>query len=272
VKTYSAEKIIENDLRDYDEVYVVNLGDVHVGNAYFNKKEFEKTLKFINDNDNVFVVLSGDLLENTTKSSVGSVYEQKLTPSEQKYIMIDYLKPIKSKILGCVSGNHEARKGNNDVDVDLTLDISQALGIPYNPYAIINYLSVGQDEKKKNRAVTYSIHTTHGSGGGATVTSSVNMALKPTKKISGINVYFNGHSHQKLYVQMHDRVFYSQSKVVRDMDYYVVSTGSYLNYGGYASKANLQSKSTGSMGVLLSGKSHNITPMDVNSAIWYFKR
>jgi len=270
-KDYKAETIIENDFSDYDEIFVINLGDVHIGNPFFCKSLFEQTLEFIKSYPNIFVILSGDLLENITKHSVGNMFEQVISPMEQKYKIIEYLTPIKDRIIGITTGNHESRKSNIDSDTDLTLDIAQALDIPYNPYAIINFLSVGSDIKKKNRPVYYSIHTTHGSGSGSTITSSLNVALKPTKKISGINIFFNGHNHLKLVVEMHDRVFYSQSKTVRELDYYVVSTGSYIEYGGYAAKLNLPSKALGSIGVILSGKTHNIIPMDVSSAIEYFK-
>ena len=52
---YKTEEIIENDFSNYDEIFVINLGDLHIGNHCFNTKLFKDTVEFITNNDNVRV-------------------------------------------------------------------------------------------------------------------------------------------------------------------------------------------------------------------------
>ena len=67
------------DLTDHavnGEVTVVFLGDVHWGSPHCNRKMLFDILKWISITPNAFVLLMGDMIEMSTKTSVGAgVYE-----------------------------------------------------------------------------------------------------------------------------------------------------------------------------------------------------
>ena len=264
---YKSETIIENDLSKYDEVIIFDLADIHLGNEAFDKSLFESDLKFIKETSNVFVILGGDLIENNTKNTVGSVFQQLLSPREQKRMIVDYLKPIKHKILGSVQGNHEARIDNKSSDTDIAEDIAGILGVPYNPFAVLNYISVGFNEKI-NRPYRYSILTRHGSSGGTTISGAVNGSLKARNILLGVDIFMSGHTHQQSVIDTQDRIWYSQSKSVREINSKFITTGAYLSYsrGGYAVAHGMVGKKCGALGVVLSGLKKNIMVVDIPSA------
>jgi predicted phosphodiesterase len=273
---YNTENIIENDFSSYDEIFLINLGDLHIGNHCFNKKLFKETLDFIDNTDNVRVILSGDLIENNTKNSVGNVLEQTITPREQIELIVEYFKPFKDKIIASVSGNHEDRRDARNADIDWAELIAGKLGVPYNPFSTINYIGIGQDHRKKNRPIYYSIHTTHSNGGtgGRTAGGAVNASVRSDNMVSGMDVYFSGHTHTQSVFNSVDRVFYHQSKSVREVHSKFVVTGAYLDYslGGYSAKSSLKPQKQGALGVLLTGGEKTITVMDIPSAKRYFTK
>ena len=75
-----------------------------------------------------FLILGGDLINNNTRSSVGSPWDDTVRPREQKRLMVEALEPIKDRILCCVSGNHE-RRSLKDADDDPPYDIMTKLDL-----------------------------------------------------------------------------------------------------------------------------------------------
>jgi hypothetical protein len=92
--------------------------------------------------------------------------------------------------------------------------------------------------------------------------------------ISGMDVYFSGHTHKQSTFDKVERVFYHQSKSVREVHSKFVVTGSYLDYnlGGYSAKASMTPQKQGAVGVLLTGGEKTITVMDIPAANKYFTK
>ena len=67
--------------------------------------------------DDSYIVIVGDLLNNATRSSVSDVYAEVLSPSQALDYAVSLLQPIADKILGVVGGNHE-RRSAREVDLD----------------------------------------------------------------------------------------------------------------------------------------------------------
>jgi DNA polymerase II small subunit/DNA polymerase delta subunit B len=56
----------------YKSVYLLFIGDTHLGNKYFNKKYLDEALLFAKRNrDRTRILLMGDVIEAATKTSVG---------------------------------------------------------------------------------------------------------------------------------------------------------------------------------------------------------
>lgn len=100
--------------RDLDNIQIITVADYHVGNPTCNYDLINKEIEYIKNNDNVYAIVNGDLIENALKTSLGDVYSQKLSPIQQVEKIIEMLRPIKDKILCMTSGNHEFRSYRND--------------------------------------------------------------------------------------------------------------------------------------------------------------
>lgn len=95
--------------KDYAEV--VFLGDCHYGSPQFDKPRFLGMIDYCVKN-NIYVFLMGDLIEMSTRDSVGAgIYEQESIGQSQYETMVGWLKPLANKklILGSLNGNHEDR-------------------------------------------------------------------------------------------------------------------------------------------------------------------
>ena len=158
-------KVLSPELK---EVKVVVLSDLHYGNPYCSVKHFNRALDFVKNNGNVYCFLNGDLCEAVTKISKGDVYKQKITPQEQRNDVTDLLRPIKDKILGMTTGNHENRI-YNETGIDLTEDIAKELGVPYRPEGMLYKLSFGDyNNRTKGKPFVFWSYITHGYGGART--------------------------------------------------------------------------------------------------------
>jgi len=167
---------MEGDLRwfgkqldtEFKQLRIVPISDLHYGNPLCSIKHFIVTRDFIRDNDDVYTYLNGDLIEAVVLDSAGDIFKQKLTPQTQRDDVVDLLKPIKDKILGCVTGNHEDRIYKR-VGVDLSEDIANILNVPYRPEGMLLKVIFGDGNKSTmGKPFVFWGYTTHGYGGART--------------------------------------------------------------------------------------------------------
>ena len=107
-------KIIKVDLnkengKTMEDITILPIADVHIGDRLANLKLFKEALKRIQEEENTYTIINGDLCNMALKNSKSDVYGQSLSPMEQVITMVEYLKPIKDKILVIGTGNHEDR-------------------------------------------------------------------------------------------------------------------------------------------------------------------
>ena len=233
-------RFISKDLGDSEEIRIIPLSDVHIGEHGFNEKLLDSVIKLVKENDNMYLVLLGDLINNALKTSKSDVYGDKLTPHEQVNYIVEKLMPVKDKILGCVSGNHEDRT-SREVGIDLTEIIARLLEIPYDSAGIVYQLKYGSFGSGKNNNVIY---TTHGFGGAGTKGSKANK-LQNLSNLCLADLYIMGHIHD--IITFSDCVYVPDTRhnkmVLKKRTY--LSTGSCLEYGGYAEKMLLRPGSSG---------------------------
>ena len=161
---YVAHKLPKN----LKQVRLIPISDVHYGNPLCSIKHFRNTRNFIRDNRDCYTVLNGDLIECVTKSSIGGLFDQVGTSQSQRDWIIKELEPIKDKVLGVTSGNHENRV-YKETGFDISKDIAEALNAPYRPEGLILKVSAGSgNNSMKNQRYAYWIYFTHGYGGART--------------------------------------------------------------------------------------------------------
>lgn len=211
------------------------IADVHLGALEHNQREWTAFCRKVEAEENSYIFLGGDLINNSTRSSVGEgVFSETMRPREQKKVMVECLKPIKHKILAAVSGNHE-RRSVKDADDDPTYDILAKLDLEDIYRENIAFIKLSCNKKAdENYRHAYTFALTHGAGGGIYTGATVNRNERFGYVLDGVDCLIVGHTHkgtiskpQKIYVD-------TTNNQVKTKPFTVISMTSWMNYGGYA--------------------------------------
>ncbi len=226
----------------FKSLLLVPTSDIHYGNALFSKRHLQRHIEFIKNTPNCFTFLNGDLCECVIKSSKGEIYSQKLSPQQQRDDMIEMLIPIKNKVLGCVTGNHE-RRIQGETSLDISEDIAKALGVPYRPEGMLLKISFGKGNNHMAiRPYTYWGYFTHGYGGART-SSAKAVKAERTSTFLHADFYCMSHDHvvnaaPVVYLMPDPRHHEAQNgfevgkiKAVRKI---LVKSNAFVKWGGYA--------------------------------------
>lgn len=257
----SHRKIIAHSFAS--SINIIPIADVHLGSMYHQEKEWNQFLKNIQSLDNTYLILAGDLINNNTRSSVGSPFDDILRPREQKRIMTEMLAPIRDKILCIVSGNHENRS-LKDADDDPTYDIACKLDLEdiYREDLACNLIRVGHHTRRTSSSggshvQAYSIVVTHGSGGGIYTGASVNRNERFANVFDNLDCLITGHSHKPSITRPTKEVIDSRSLSILRKEVVCVTCASWLDYSGYALRKQLLPTASSSVMMLtLSDDSH----------------
>lgn len=221
-----------------DEITIYPIADVHLGALEHAEQEWQSFLKRVEQED-AYLILAGDLLNNSVRSAgFANPFDEVLRPREAKRRMVEYLKPIKDRILCVVTGNHERRTLRDD-DQDLTYDICSKLDIEhlYRENIAFMCVSVGYRKSEDRPANTYTFAVTHGTGGGIYTGASVNRNERFGNVIDGLDCFVAGHVHKGTVTKPAKIIIDSRNKLVTMKHYVVVSCVPWLNFGGYAAKS-----------------------------------
>lgn len=220
-------------------ITIVPISDVHLGALEHNTKEWEAFCKTVLSDPDMYIILGGDLINNSVRNSVANPFDELYRPREQKQRIVEYLTPLKDRILCVVSGNHEART-TKDSDQDITYDIVSKLDIEdlYRENACFMKVSLGERNSEKKPIASYTFCVTHGAGGGMTG-SAVNRNERFGSVIDGLDCLIVGHTHKGTVSKPSKIVIDPQNNKVSMKPYLVISMVSWLNYGGYALKKML---------------------------------
>lgn len=217
-------------------IVIYPISDVHYGALEHLNKEWQDFCKMINQTPNAYVILGGDLINNSVRScSFVNPFDEVVRPREQKRKMVEFLEPIKHKILCAVSGNHEARSAKDD-DIDITYDIMAKLDIEdlYRPNMCFMKISLGERKYDKSPIVSYTFAVTHGAGGGIYTGATVNRNERFGNVIDGLDCLIVGHTHKGTVSKPSKIIIDRKNDKVAMSHYVVISMTSWLNYGGYA--------------------------------------
>ena len=252
-------KIIKRDLgKEFKEIKLLSLSDLHIGDKLCNLKVINSVLEEVKKNNNIFIILNGDLMNNATKTSVSDTYNEQMTPTEQILCLCDLLDPIKDKILVIHQGNHEARTLKND-GVDIIRLVARQLGIEdrYSAGWWYLYLTLGLNEKKKDRPMMYTITGIHGYGGGRKNGGKINNLVEMSDKVIA-DIYVMGHTHTPIVTRNSIFLPDYQHKTLVQKDKYYLMTNSFLEYGGYGETYGFTPSTTEHQEMILDGTKKKI--------------
>ena len=227
--------LIDSKFEDYTHLNVYPIGDVHIGSKEFDYDLFLQWRSIVENDPNGAVVIIGDMMNMGLRNSKSNVYEEKLSPLEQKELCYELLKPIRHKILGGCSGNHEYRS-NKEVGSNPLYDVFCRLGIEdrYRENICFTKLTVGKQGKNPN---TYAVVLTHG--------SSKNKDEKWTYSVDGCDCFISGHTHLGTHQPLAKiRMDLTHNKV-KTVDYQHIVVVPFQRYGGYAIRGKYMPTSIG---------------------------
>ena len=215
-----------------NDIYLVPIGDIHLGDTAFTAESRKKLIgyvKWIKETPNAYAFLMGDLINCATLNSPSNPFcEDVPNVNQQMNQVVEILTPIKHKILGAITGNHEERlekySGYNP-----TGSICQSLGIYYFKSSAVVILRLGCRKGKNSRAsfIGYFHHTT---GGGSTIGGKMNRSAKLREMVSNCDFYCGGHNHS---LSCSHNVIFKVNETTEKIEHFrqmIVTTGGYLDY------------------------------------------
>ena len=256
--------MIVHQLDNKHDITIYAISDVHLGSLEHNSEAWEKFVETVRNEPNSYIILAGDLMNNATRSSVSNIFEETMSPSAQKRKLVQYLSPLKDKILCGVPGNHE-RRSLKDADDDPMYDVMSKLDLEdvYRQNIAFMKIQLGKPHAKgTGRNTTYMFAVTHGAGGGIYTGAAVNRNERFGNIIDGLDVLIVGHTHKGVISKPSKIVIDPRNNTVTQKSYVVMSSQSWMSYGGYAVQKMLlpASAADGSNGqkIILSKKYKNI--------------
>lgn len=228
-----------------EDITIIPVADVHLGAAEHMEKEWADFCSKVLDTPNVYLTIGGDLLNNSVKNSIGDIYAEKYNPSTQKAMMVDFLKPLSSRILAGCSGNHEFRS-KREVDYNPSFEIFCKLNIEHLWRENVAFMKIqlGKREDINGRRMcqryrpTYTVCLTHGSGGGSTGTA-VLRSERFGLAIDNLDLLIVGHTHKPFVTQPAKIVIDPRNDIVTIRPFQIISSSSWMEWGGYAARKML---------------------------------
>lgn len=248
------ERILVADLpATYDYIELYPISDLHIGDPEFKEKEFKEFVNYVARVEKAYIITLGDLINNAIKSSVSNVYNETMSPSQQKKYIVELLRPVANKILGMTGGNHEHRS-EKEVDNDITQDIAIMLGIEdrYSKNDIRLKICLGR-KKSNSKKVAYTIYASHGFSAGRRIGGVMNNAELAGLNYENVDIYIFGHAHKKAVYKNTAFVFDDKNNVVVPKERYFVLTSAWTGYSGYARRKMLIPSAPGTVKITLSG-------------------
>lgn len=247
--------VIKHTLPDYDRIEILPLADLHIGDIHSDGKKIMEWLKYIEEHENCYCILNGDLCNVAIRNSLSDIYGENPMPMQQLEQCVKIFGPIKDKILAVTSGNHEARIYKTD-GLDMTQIMCNQLGIGdrYAPATALLFVTFGMQNGHKNHyPVTYSIMVSHGNGGGRLESSKINRLLQ-LASICDADIYIHSHTHVPAIVRNSYYRTFAPRKSIEKVDRLFVNTSSSLEYGGYGEFQNYKPNSIETPIITLSGR------------------
>lgn len=257
-------KTVFHDLgEDTESIYLIPLSDLHIG-ADFDQKKFEGYRQWILDRPNAYCIINGDVVDNAISESIGDTYGT-MRPEEQKELAEELLRPLaeNGKILAWLEGNHELRTARR-TDEFIGKTLCKLLGLHtkeksiYDPNGVFLFLNVGYDRAKGRRnRLTYTGFMLHGYTGSRRMGGKVN-AVEDMARSVVCDFYIASHTHSKFMFPRRIVVPDTRTKTLRYQKQVFTSTGSFMEWEGYAIRQGYHPTSLGSPRLRLDGTRKDI--------------
>lgn len=251
-------KIISVDLPKFAEIEIYPIGDLHIGDKLHDKDRVNQLMKEIKAEENRYIILNGDIINNAVRHGVSDIYTEELNPNEQIDRTVELFEPFKDRILCITEGNHENRTYRND-GILVMYQAAQRLGIidRYSEGAYLLFVAFGKSQGRDCRKMVYSIYGKHGHGGGRKVGAKA-IRLFEMAEVIDSDIFLHSHTHVPMVLRKtFFRVDYRNRKATQ-IEQLFLNTNAFLNFGGYGEEKGFIPTSTKYPKIILDGINRNV--------------
>lgn len=247
------EPILFETPREFENIELYFLHDIHKGNALCDVKKWDAVKKEILSAPNRYAVFIGDALENAIPGSKNDIFTQTIPPQEQKEWFTEQLIDLRDRIAGGVDGNHEWNRSEKACGLYPLYDCFVIAGIKerYRPHFMFVDIGVGTSGKdprhKQTHYVGYCVHVAKDMKNFSTA-----------DVIDGIDFFGYGHDHDPREHPRAKLVYDAKNKTVTQKSIETINSGSFLTYGGYAAQKAYRPVSDKIYKLVLSGREKKI--------------
>lgn len=218
--------MITHDLPvNFPYLNIYPIGDVHLGSKECDLDLFQSYLDMVDADPYGRAVIIGDMMNMGLKNAKSNIYEEVLTPGQQKELCYELLNPISDKILCGCSGNHEFRSVR-EVGMNPLYDVFCRMQIEdvYRENACFLKVKLGRDKHAKK--IAYGIAVTHG--------RTTNKDKTWTYSVDNCDLFINGHTHDASHQPLGKIRMDLHNETVTTVGYQHVVVTPFQGYGGYA--------------------------------------
>lgn len=237
------------------------LSDLHIGDALVDMKRISQFLIEAQEDD-TYVIINGDIINNAIINSVSNVYNDIYTPKQQIDIVSDLLYPIRDKILVICEGNHEIRTAKL-TNINLMEEVAHRIFTRtevekiYSNEPYLLFLSFGKNQGRDTRKTVYSVYGKHGTGGGKRVGSKMNH-LEDMLQIVNADIFITGHTHVPASFRLLSNSVDYRNRKVNEKEHVFVNCNAFLRYGGYGEDMGFRPTSTIYPKLFLNGEGRSV--------------
>lgn len=256
-------KCVKIDLPETIEKLRVEIfSDLHIGSPKCDMDLIKARIERVKNDPNTYCVLLGDIVNNSTKTSVGDVYSEPLSPMAQITTAIELFRPIAHKVIGGTGGNHERRSYKQD-GIDLLYFMFTELNIAdrYSYGAALLFVRFGVNDHDKRRKMCYTIYITHGDGQGGRLIGGKANGLQRRGQIVNADIVITGHTHTPFTFRGVSYVIDYQNNTVREREQVFINASATLKYEEYAELYGMPPSSVISPRVILNSHKRGIVVM-----------
>ncbi len=192
------------------------LSDIHVGSKFHDKTKFAEVIQRIKDDPSRYTFLMGDLFDATLPDN--KFYDQETQDPElpeledQFQYLLKALLPIRHKILGVHTGNHDERirlRHFDNIVLRLVKELNRewidpALNAPKleTPIPYLGYMAITRlvffrkfESGEEHIDSSYDLFTWHGGYSGRRIGGNINN-MEDIAAGWSADIYLSGHTHQ----------------------------------------------------------------------------
>lgn len=248
---------LDSDDNLLTHAYIIPLADLHEGDPLCQRNHFLGYRQWILDTPNAFVIVNGDIGNYAIQGSVSDVTAERLTPDEQIDKAVELFWPLRDRILCWGDGNHE-RRLYKTAGVRVGHRACRELGIEhlFAPDSCIIVTTLGRG--RNGKPVSYSGYVLHGWAGGRKMGGKLNTVDELRLVVSNADYYCIAHTHDKITAMK--GIYYVDERhgKVEHKKQVLMTTGSFLAYGGYAAQRGYAPTSLGAPRIRLDGTRRDV--------------